>query len=238
MVKLSVNINKIATIRNARGGNVPNLVKMAEDIQKFGADGITIHPRPDERHIRYSDAINLGKSVKKEFNIEGNPIKKFIDLVLNIKPTQVTLVPDSIDQITSNAGWDTKKHQKKLKEIISEFKSNGIRTSIFVDPNPTMVEYAKMTGSDRVELYTESFAVGFENGDLEVINDFIKCSEIANSLEMKVNAGHDLNLKNIEYFSTNMPFLDEVSIGHALISESIYFGIDNVINLYIDKLNR
>ena len=238
MVKLSVNINKIATIRNARGGNVPNLVKMAEDIQKFGADGITIHPRPDERHIRYSDAINLGKSVKKEFNIEGNPIKKFIDLVLNIKPTQVTLVPDSIDQITSNAGWDTKKHQKKLKEIISEFKSNGIRTSIFVDPNPTMVEYAKMTGSDRVELYTESFAVGFENGDLEVINDFIKCSEIANSLEMKVNAGHDLNLKNIEYFSTNMPYLDEVSIGHALISESIYLGIDNVINLYIDKLNR
>ena len=238
MVKLSVNINKIATLRNARGGNVPNLVKMAEDIQKFGADGITIHPRPDERHIRYSDAIDLGKSVKKEFNIEGNPIKKFIDLVLNVKPTQVTLVPDSIDQITSNAGWDTKIHQKKLKEIISEFKSNGIRTSIFVDPNPKMVEYAKKTGTDRVELYTESFAVGFENGDLNVINDFIKCSEIANSLEMKVNAGHDLNLKNIEYFSTNMPFLDEVSIGHALISESIYLGIDNVINLYIDKLNR
>lgn len=238
MVKLSVNINKIATLRNARGGNVPNLVKMAEDIQKFGADGITIHPRPDERHIRYSDAIDLGKSVKKEFNIEGNPIKKFIDLVLNVKPTQVTLVPDSIDQITSNAGWDTKTHQKKLKEIISEFKSNGIRTSIFVDPNPKMVEYAKKTGTDRVELYTESFAVGFEKGDLKVINDFIECSEIANSLEMKVNAGHDLNLKNIEYFSTNMPFLDEVSIGHAIISESIYLGIDNVINLYIDKLNR
>ena len=238
MVKLSVNINKIATLRNARGGNVPNLVKMAQDIQKFGADGITIHPRPDERHIRYSDAIDLGKSVKKEFNIEGNPIKKFIDLVVNIKPTQVTLVPDSIDQITSNSGWDTKKHQKKLEEIISEFKSNGIRTSIFVDPNPTMVEYAKKTGSDRIELYTEPFAVGFENGDLKVINDFIKCSEIANSLKMKVNAGHDLNLKNIEYFSTNMPFLDEVSIGHALISESIYLGIDNVINLYIEKLNR
>ena len=238
MVKLSVNINKIATLRNARGGNVPNLVKMAEDIQKFGADGITIHPRPDERHIRYSDAIDLGKSVKKEFNIEGNPIKKFIDLVLDVKPTQVTLVPDSIDQITSNAGWDTKKHQKKLKEIISEFKSNGIRTSIFVNPNPTMVEYAKKTGTDRVELYTESFAVGFENGNLKVIKNFIECSKIANSLEMKVNAGHDLNLKNIEYFSTNMPFLDEVSIGHALISESIYLGIDNVINLYIDKLNR
>lgn len=238
MVKLSVNINKIATLRNARGGNVPNLVKMAEDIQKFGADGITIHPRPDERHIKYSDAVDLGKSVKKEFNIEGNPIKKFIDLVLSVKPTQVTLVPDSIDQITSNAGWDTKKHEKKLKEIISEFKSNGIRTSIFVDPNPIMVEYAKKTGTDRVELYTESFAVGFENGNLKVIKDFIECSKIANSLEMKVNAGHDLNLKNIEYFSTNMPFLDEVSIGHALISESIYLGIDNVINLYIDKLNR
>ena len=238
MVKLSVNINKIATLRNARGGNVPNLVKMADDIQKFGADGITIHPRPDERHIKYSDAYDLGKSVKKEFNIEGNPIKKFIDLVLDVKPTQVTLVPDSIDQITSNAGWDTKKHQNKLKEIISEFKNNRIRTSIFVDPNPAMVEYAKKTGTDRVELYTESFAVGFENGDLNVINDFIKCSEIANSLEMKVNAGHDLNLKNIEFFSSNMPFLDEVSIGHALISESIYLGIDNVINLYIDKLNR
>lgn len=238
MVKLSVNINKIATLRNARGGNVPNLVKMADDIQKFGADGITIHPRPDERHIKYSDAYDLGKSVKKEFNIEGNPIKKFIDLVLDVKPTQVTLVPDSIDQITSNAGWDTKKHQNKLKEIISEFKNNRIRTSIFVDPNPAMVEYAKKTGTDRVELYTESFAVGFENGDLNVINDFIKCSEIANSLEMKVNAGHDLNLKNIEFFSANMPFLDEVSIGHALISESIYLGIDNVINLYIDKLNR
>ena len=238
MVKLSVNINKIATLRNARGGNVPNLVKMADDIQKFGADGITIHPRPDERHIKYSDAYDLGKSVKKEFNIEGNPIKKFIDLVLDVKPTQVTLVPDSIDQITSNAGWDTKKHQNKLQEIISEFKNNRIRTSIFIDPNPAMVEYAKKTGTDRVELYTESFAVGFENGDLNVINDFIKCSEIANSLEMKVNAGHDLNLKNIEFFSSNMPFLDEVSIGHALISESIYLGIDNVINLYIDKLNR
>ena len=236
MVKLSVNINKIATLRNARGGNVPNLVKMAEDIQKFGADGITIHPRPDERHIRYSDAIDLGKSVKKEFNIEGNPIKKFIDLVLNVKPTQVTLVPDSIDQITSNAGWDTKIHEKKLKEIISEFKSNGIRTSIFVDPNPTMVEYAKKTGSDRVELYTESFAVGFENGDLKVINDFIECSEIANSLEMKVNAGHDLNLKNIEYFSTNIPYLHEVSIGHALICESLYFGIENVIKMYLHRL--
>jgi len=238
MVKLSVNINKIATLRNARGGNVPNLVKMADDIQKFGADGITIHPRPDERHIKYLDAYDLGKSVKKEFNIEGNPIKKFIDLVLDVKPTQVTLVPDSIDQITSNAGWDTKKHQNKLQEIISEFKNNRIRTSIFIDPNPAMVEYAKKTGTDRVELYTESFAVGFENGDLNVINDFIKCSEIANSLEMKVNAGHDLNLKNIEFFSANMPFLDEVSIGHALISESIYLGIDNVINLYIDKLNR
>ena len=238
MINLSVNVNKIALIRNSRGSNSPNLYDFCKKIITYGAKGITIHPRPDERHIKYSDAVDLGKSVKKEFNIEGNPIKKFIDLVLDVKPTQVTLVPDSIDQITSNAGWDTKKNQNKLKEIISEFKSNGIRTSIFVDPNPTMVEYAKKTGTDRVELYTESFAVGFENGDLKVINDFIECSKIANSLEMKVNAGHDLNLKNIEYFSTNMPFLDEVSIGHALISESIYLGIDNVINLYIDKLNR
>jgi len=238
MTRLSVNINKIATLRNSRGGNTPNLLEVARDLKGYGAQGITIHPRPDQRHIKYSDALALPEVLITEFNIEGNPIPKFIDLVNQIKPDQVTLVPDAENAITSNAGWDTKIHEKKLKEIISEFKSNGIRTSIFVDPKPTMVEYAKKTGSDRVELYTESFAVGFEKGDLKVINDFIECSEIANSLEMKVNAGHDLNLKNIEYFSTNMPFLDEVSIGHALISESIYLGIDNVINLYIDKLNR
>jgi pyridoxine 5-phosphate synthase len=238
MVKLSVNINKIATLRNARGGNVPNLVKMAEDIQKFGADGITIHPRPDERHIRYSDAIDLGKSVKKEFNIEGNPIKKFIDLVLDVKPTQVTLVPDSIDQITSNAGWDTKKHWNYLRSVIDEFKKAQIRTSIFVDPDLEMVEHAKKTGTDRIELYTEEYAKKYELGELSSIEAYAACSSLANELEIGVNAGHDLSLQNIEFFAKNIPYLEEVSIGHALISESIYLGIDNVINLYIDKLNR
>ena len=238
MTKLSVNINKIATLRNARGGNIPNLLKMAEDIQRFGADGITIHPRPDERHIRYKDAIDLGKSVHKEFNIEGNPIDKFIDLVMLIKPTQVTLVPDDINAITSNAGWNTKKHWNYLKSVIDEFKKAQIRTSIFVDPDLEMVEYAKKTGTDRIELYTEEFAKKYELGELSSIKAYAACSSLANELEIGVNAGHDLSLQNIEFFAKNMPYLEEVSIGHALISESIYLGIDNVINLYIDKLNR
>jgi pyridoxine 5-phosphate synthase len=238
MTKLSVNINKIATLRNARGGNTPNLLKMAEDIQRFGADGITIHPRPDERHIRYKDAIDLGESVNKEFNIEGNPIDKFIDLVMLIKPTQVTLVPDDINAITSNAGWNTKKHWNYLKSVIDEFKKAQIRTSIFVDPDLEMVEYAKKTGTDRIELYTEEFAKKYELGELSSIDAYAACSSLANELEIGVNAGHDLSLQNIEFFAKNMPYLEEVSIGHALISESIYLGIDNVINLYIDKLNR
>ena len=238
MTKLSVNINKIATLRNARGGNTPNLLKMAEDIQRFGADGITIHPRPDERHIRYKDAIDLGESVNKEFNIEGNPIDKFIDLVMLIKPTQVTLVPDDINAITSNAGWNTKKHWNYLKSVIDEFKKAQIRTSIFVDPDLEMVEYAKKTGTDRIELYTEEFAKKYELGELSSIEAYAACSSLANELEIGVNAGHDLSLQNIEFFAKNMPYLEEVSIGHALISESIYLGIDNVINLYIDKLNR
>ena len=238
MIKLSVNINKIATLRNARGGNNPNLLKMAEDIQRFGADGITIHPRPDERHIRYKDAIDLGKSVYNEFNIEGNPIDKFIDLVMLIKPTQVTLVPDDINAITSNSGWNTKKHWNYLKSVIDEFKKAQIRTSIFVDPNLEMVEYAKKTGTDRIELYTEEFAKKYEMGELSSIEAYSACSSLANELEIGVNAGHDLSLQNIEFFAKNMPYLEEVSIGHALISESIYLGIDNVINLYIDKLNR
>ena len=238
MTKLSVNINKIATLRNARGGNTPNLLKMAEDVQRFGADGITIHPRPDERHIRYKDAIDLGKSVHKEFNIEGNPIDKFIDLVMLIKPTQVTLVPDDINAITSNAGWNTKKHWNYLKSVIDEFKKAQIRTSIFVDPDLEMVEYAKKTGTDRIELYTEEFAKKYELGELSSIEAYAACSSLANELEIGVNAGHDLSLQNIEFFAKNMPYLEEVSIGHALISESIYLGIDNVINLYIDKLNR
>ncbi|MDG1974374.1 MAG: pyridoxine 5'-phosphate synthase [Flavobacteriaceae bacterium] len=237
MVKLSVNINKIATLRNARGGNNPDLLKMANDIQSFGADGITIHPRPDQRHITYKDAIELPSVVHKEYNIEGNPIDKFIKLVLSIKPDQVTLVPDSIDAITSNSGWDTIKNKNFLKDVVLEFKNNGIRTSIFVDPILKHIEGARDVGADRVELYTESYAINYEKGNLKELDKFIKSSKLANNLGLGVNAGHDLNLQNINYFSSNMPFLDEVSIGHALISESLYLGIENVVNLYLNKLN-
>jgi len=236
MVKLSVNINKIATIRNARGGNNPDLLSMARDIQIYGADGITIHPRPDERHITYNDAICLPKVINKELNIEGNPIDKFISLVSKIKPDQVTLVPDSIDAITSNSGWDTIKNKNFLKEVISELKKNGIRTSIFVDPELKFIEGAKETGTDRIELYTESYATNFEKGNLGEINKYIKASSLANKLGMKINAGHDLNLQNINYFVSKLPFLDEVSIGHAIICESLYLGIENVINLYLQKI--
>ncbi|KRO87984.1 MAG: pyridoxine 5'-phosphate synthase [Bacteroidetes bacterium] len=238
MVKLSVNINKIATIRNARGGNNPDLILMAKDIQSFGADGITIHPRPDERHITYNDAIILPTVINKEFNIEGNPIDKFISLVNKIKPDQVTLVPDKIDAITSNSGWDTIKNKNFLQEVISEFKSNGIRTSVFVDPELKFIEGAKESGADRVELYTESFAVNFEKGNLNEMNKYIEASILANKLNMGVNAGHDLNLNNINYFVSEIPFLDEVSIGHAIICESLYLGIENVINLYLQKIKN
>jgi pyridoxine 5-phosphate synthase len=237
MIKLSVNINKIATLRNARGGNNPDLLKMANDIQSFGADGITIHPRPDQRHITYNDAIELPSVVHKEYNIEGNPIDKFIKLVLSIKPDQVTLVPDSIDAITSNSGWDTIKNKNFLKDVVLEFKKNGIRTSVFVDPILKHIEGARDVGADRVELYTESYAINYEKGNLKELDKFIKSSKLANNLGLGVNAGHDLNLQNINYFASNMPFLDEVSIGHALISESLYLGIENVVNLYLNKLN-
>jgi len=237
MVKLSVNINKIATLRNARGGNNPDLLKMANDIQSFGADGITINPRPDQRHITYNDAIELPSVVHKEYNIEGNPIDKFINLVLSIKPDQVTLVPDSIDAITSNSGWDTIKNKNFLKDVVLEFKKNGIRTSVFVDPILKHIEGARDVGADRVELYTESYAINYEKGNLKELDKFIKSSKLANNLGLGVNAGHDLNLQNINYFASNMPFLDEVSIGHALISESLYLGIENVVNLYLNKLN-
>ena len=237
MVKLSVNINKIATLRNARGGNNPDLLKMANDIQSFGADGITIHPRSDQRHITYNDAIELPSVVRKEYNIEGNPIDKFIKLVLSIKPDQVTLVPDSIDAITSNSGWDTIKNKNFLKDVVLEFKKNGIRTSVFVDPILKHIEGARDVGADRVELYTESYAINYEKGNLKELDKFIKSSKLANNLGLGVNAGHDLNLQNINYFASNMPFLDEVSIGHALISESLYLGIENVVNLYLNKLN-
>ena len=238
MTKLSVNINKVATLRNARGGNNPDLLKVAKDIQNFGADGITIHPRPDERHIKYSDAINLKDVVHTELNIEGNPIDKFVELVLNVKPEQVTLVPDSIDVLTSNAGWNTKKEYKYLRDVIEVFKKEDIRTSIFVDPDIESIKYAEKTNCDRIELYTELYANNYDTQKEKTIELYSNCSKLANKLGMQVNAGHDLNLKNIEFFYHNMPFLDEVSIGHALISESLYIGLENVINLYINKLNK
>ena len=238
MVKLSVNINKIATLRNARGGNTPNLLEMTHDIQLFGADGITIHPRPDQRHITYNDAKKLPSVVNKEFNIEGNPTEKFVKLVCSIKPTQVTLVPDSENVITSNAGWDTIENKNLLKDVTEEFKKFGIRTSIFVSPDLKFVEGASLVGSERIELYTERYASNFVKGNFDEIERYIKASELANSLGMGVNAGHDLNLNNIEFFVESLPFLDEVSIGHALISESLYLGIENVINIYLQKMKR
>jgi len=236
MTKLSVNVNKIATLRNSRGGNTPNLIQVATDIQNFGGQGITIHPRPDERHIRYQDAYDLKPIVVTEYNIEGNPIPKFLDLVLDIKPTQVTLVPDAEDAITSNAGWDTKKHMGFLKEVISEFKRNGIRTSIFVDPVLDIIEGAATTGADRIELYTEKFASEFAKGNSEAVLPYTKCAQLAIDLNLGVNAGHDLSLDNIKFFKENIPGLLEVSIGHALISESIYLGLENVVNMYLNRL--
>lgn len=236
MTKLSVNINKIATLRNSRGGNVPDLLKAAKDIQSFGAEGITIHPRPDQRHIRYQDAYDLKSIVDTEYNIEGNPIKQFMDLVLSIKPTQVTLVPDSDDVLTSNAGWDTLKYKEFLTEVVTEFKANGVRTSIFVDPVLEMIEGAKATGADRVELYTESYAHQYSLGNKDGIKPYIESAVLANELSIGINAGHDLSLDNIKFFKENIPNLLEVSIGHALISESLYLGLDNVINMYLAKL--
>ncbi len=237
MTKLSVNINKIATLRNARGGDFPNVVQSAIDIQRFGGQGITIHPRPDERHIRYQDARDLKPVITTEYNIEGNPIAKFIDLVLSVKPDQVTLVPDAVDAITSNAGWDTLTHQKFLKDVISEFKRNGIRTSIFIDTNLKMIEAAASTGTDRVELYTEDYASAYAKGKPEKIKPYIHAAKLAKDLGLGINAGHDLNLDNIKFFIENIPFINEVSIGHALIAESLYFGLENVINQYLYKID-
>jgi pyridoxine 5-phosphate synthase len=236
MAKLSVNINKIATLRNSRGGDVPNLLKVAADVQKFGAEGVTIHPRPDERHIRYQDARDLVPVVYTEFNIEGNPIRKFIDLVLETKPAQVTLVPDADDAITSNAGWDTVKHKSFLQEVIAEFQSNGIRTSIFVDPDLKMIEGAAATGTDRIELYTEAFAHQYGLGNYDGIKPYTQAAVLCEQLKLGVNAGHDLSLDNIKFFKENIPGLLEVSIGHALIAESLYLGLDNVVNMYLNKL--
>ena len=236
MTKLSVNINKIATLRNARGGDVPNLLKVAADIQNFGAEGITIHPRPDERHIRYQDAKELRSVVHTEFNIEGNPIPEFVDLVLGIKPEQVTLVPDAVDAITSNAGWDTKNHAGFLKEVVSEFKRNGIRTSIFMDPDVSLIEAAAETGTVRIELYTESYAVAYDLGNKSGVQPYVVVAEKANELGLGINAGHDLSLSNLNYFVQEVPGVLEVSIGHALISEALYFGLQNVVSMYLQKL--
>lgn len=236
MTKLSVNINKIATLRNARGGNVPNLLQVAKDVQEFGAQGITIHPRPDERHIRYQDAYDLKAVVSVEYNIEGNPMDNFTKMVLEIKPTQVTLVPDAVDAITSNAGWDTVKHKDYLREIISEFKRNGIRTSIFVDPTLKMIEGAAETGTDRIELYTEEFAKQYALGSKQAIKPYTECANLAKNLGLGINAGHDLSLENIRFFKENIPYLLEVSIGHALICEALYDGLEEVILAYLKKL--
>jgi pyridoxine 5-phosphate synthase len=236
MTKLSVNINKIATLRNARGGNVPDVVQVAKDVQRFGAQGVTIHPRPDERHIRYQDAFDLKPVVYTEYNIEGNPIDKFLDLILEIKPTQATLVPDAVDAITSNAGWDTVTHKEYLCDVISELKSKGIRTSIFVDPDPAMIEGAAKTGTDRIELYTEEFAHQYGLGNEKAVQPYAECAALAHELGLGVNAGHDLSLENIRFFKENVPHLLEVSIGHALICEAIYNGLENVINEYLEKL--
>ena len=236
MTSLSVNINKIATLRNSRGGDMPNLIQTAQDIEAFGAQGITIHPRPDERHIRYQDAHDLKKVVKTELNIEGNPVPKFIELVLAVKPDQVTFVPDAEDAITSNAGWETIKHQSFLTEVIQECKSNGIRTSIFLDPDPKQVDGAKATETDRIELYTEAYANGFPKSPEAAIAPYIETAKCAVEYEIGLNAGHDLNLQNISYFHQHIPNLLEVSIGHALVCESLYFGLENVVNQYRAKL--
>ncbi|WP_282133978.1 pyridoxine 5'-phosphate synthase [Seonamhaeicola maritimus] len=236
MTKLSVNINKIATLRNSRGGDMPNVVEFAKDVQRFGAEGVTIHPRPDERHIRYQDARDLKPEVYTEYNIEGNPIKSFIDLVLEVQPTQVTLVPDAEDAITSNAGWDTIKHKDYLVDVIKEFQQNNIRTSIFVDPVLSQIEGAKETGTDRIELYTEAFAQQYGLGYEDAVKPYSECALLANDLGLGVNAGHDLSLDNIEFFKNNISGLLEVSIGHALIAESLYLGVENVIQMYLRKL--
>ena len=236
MTRLSVNINKIATIRNARGGNMPDVAKAATDCERFGAEGITVHPRPDERHIRYSDVREIKPLVTTEFNIEGNPIPSFINLVLEVRPDQVTLVPDAVDAITSNAGWDTIRNREFLTDVCKKFKEHGIRTSIFIDPDPAMAEGAALCGADRVELYTESYAKNFITSPEEAIAPFIKTAETARACGLGVNAGHDLSLDNLEYFIRNIPWTDEVSIGHAVICDALYMGLEETIKAYLSKV--
>lgn len=236
MTRLSVNINKIATIRNARGGNNPNLVQVALDCERFGAQGITVHPRPDERHIRYQDVLDLHAVVTTEFNIEGNPDDRFIELVKRVKPAQVTLVPDAPDAITSNAGWDTIRHADHLRRLIDTFKEDGIRVSIFVDADERMVEGAKAVGTDRIELYTEPYATHYANDREAAIAPFVQAARKAQELGLGLNAGHDLSLENLRFFASNVPGLLEVSIGHALICDALYFGLENTIQLYRREL--
>lgn len=237
MTKLSVNINKIATLRNARGGNIPDVIKAAKDIERFGAHGITVHPRPDERHITYKDVRELKKVLTTEFNIEGNPREqKFVDLVLEIKPHQVTLVPDTQSQITSDHGWDTKKNKDYLREIISVFNKENIRTSIFVDPDKEMVRGAVETGTNRIELYTEAYARLYPTQRETVIKPFVEAAKEANGLGLGINAGHDLSLENLKFFKANIQGLLEVSIGHALISDALYFGLENTVQMYLRQL--
>ncbi len=236
MTKLSVNINKIATIRNARGGNMPDVLKAAIDCELFGAQGITVHPRPDERHVRYSDVYEIRPLIRTEFNIEGNPIPQFIEMVLRIKPQQVTLVPDSHDVLTSNAGWDTIANKDFLKEVITRFKRNGIRTSIFVDPVPEMIIHAALTGADRVELYTEAYARMYPTDRETAIAPYLDAANAAIEVGLGINAGHDLDLNNLWYFSRSIPGLLEVSIGHALVSDALYFGLEKTIKLYLQQL--
>lgn len=238
MTKLSVNINKIATLRNARGGNIPNVVNAAINCQLFGADGITVHPRPDERHIRYKDVIELKPVITTEFNIEGNPTDNFINLVLSVKPDQVTLVPDKHDAITSSAGWDTLKNRGFLTDIVATFKKEGIRTSIFVDTDPVNIENAALTGTDRIELYTEPYAAGFPKNPAEAVAPFVQAAELAREAGLGINAGHDLNLDNLNYLYKNIPWLLEVSIGHALISDALYLGLENTIRMYKRQLSE
>ena len=236
MTKLSVNINKIATLRNARGGNVPNVLTAAINCQLFGADGITVHPRPDQRHIRYGDVLEIKPIITTEFNIEGYPSEGFITLVLSVKPDQVTLVPDPHDAITSNAGWDTLKYRLFLTDIVSTFKREGIRTSLFVDTDPASIENAAFTGTDRVELYTEPYATGFSQNATGAVRPFIRAAEVARTAGLRLNAGHDLNLDNLRYFHQNIPWIEEVSIGHALISDALYLGLENTIQMYKRQL--
>ncbi|MBO6173361.1 MAG: pyridoxine 5'-phosphate synthase [Bacteroidales bacterium] len=236
MTRLSVNINKIATIRNARGGNMPDVEKAAVDCERFGAEGITVHPRPDERHIRYSDVRAIRPLVKTEFNIEGNPIPSFVDLVLEVVPDQVTLVPDAHDAITSNKGWDTIRNREFLTEICKTFKAKGIRTSIFIDPDPAMAEGAKACGCDRVELYTADYAALYPSGPQKAIEPYLRTAEKVRELGLGLNAGHDLNLDNLKFFIRTIPWTDEVSIGHAVICDALYMGLEKTIQAYLSEI--